>query len=334
MRTTLLLALLLIGSLTAYFAFLFNPDGDSFAPGDAAFAIEDTAQVYRIVLTQIVEGETKHQIELDQLPDGDWQLNGQYPAMVPRVRNLLGVMSRLEVRTVLNDAAEVNAERFFSTIRTEVQAFDAEGDLIKSYDVGSETPKSKGTLMRLKGQETPYVVELPGLAGYVKAAYSLDPSFWHANRLFDAQVNKLLRFSVLYREPERSFTLERLNDSTLALADPKKSADPQRLEAYLSLFKGRIYAETFAEAQFPGRKAKLEQLDPDLRVVASYRDGSERIITLHDREDNPNNLFGWVEGEGELLTIQHFVIDPFLVDRNHLLGIDPSQDSDLLMQKR
>ena len=163
MRTTLFLALLLIGSLTIYFAFLFNPTGDSFAPGDAAFAIEDTAQVHRIVLTQIVEGEIKHQIELNQLPDGDWQLNGQYPAMIPRVRNLLGVMGRLEVRTVLNDAAEENAKRFFSTIRTEVRAYDADGDLIKSYDVGSDTPKSKGTLMRLNGQETPYVVELPKL---------------------------------------------------------------------------------------------------------------------------------------------------------------------------
>lgn len=332
MRNTLILALLLAALLGIYFGFIYNPSGASFAPGDAAFAVEDTADVYGLVLTQYREGEAGQQVRLERQPDGDWRYNGSYPAMRPRVSNLLQVMSRLEVREVINEAAQANANRFFATIHTRVDAYDQDGDLLLSYDVGSETPNAKGTLMRMRDSETPYVVELPGLQGYVKAAYSLDPHFWRANRLFDANLGRLLRFSVLYREPERSFTLERVNDSTFALAGPGKAADPKRLSQYLSRFEGQVYGETFAEERFPGRRQKLAALDPDIRIVANYRDGSERSLVLYDRDDNPNSLFGWLESENELLTIQHFVIDPFLRTRAYLLGQDPEPEA--LLQQR
>jgi hypothetical protein len=319
MRTTLILAAVLFMALAVYFTFIFNPNGGTLEPGDTAFAVEDSGAVQRIVMTQYVQGQPKREVRLTRLPDGDWQLNGQYPAMMPRVRNLLKVMSRLQVREVLNDAAQANARRFFAAMRTQVDAYGPGGQLLRSYNLGSETPGARGTLMRMQDSETAYVVELPGLQGYVKAAYSLDPSFWRANRLFDADLSRLLRFSLLYREPERSFTLKRVNDSTFALAGPGPAADAQRLDRYLRQFQGMVYGETFAEAQYPGRREKLEQLDPDLRLIATYRDGSERSLVLFDREDNPNNFFGWVEGENELLTVQHFVIDPFLRDRRFLL---------------
>ncbi len=320
MRSTLILAAILIAGLTAYFVFFYSPNLDSLVPGDTAFAVKDTSEVYGIVLTQYREEEPGQQIRLERLADGDWQFNGAYPAMRPRVRNLLAVMSRIEVREVLNEAATANAQRFFSTVRTRVDLFDQDGDLMHSYDVGSETPGSRGTLMRMRHSETPYVVELPGLQGYVKAAYSLDPTFWRANRLFDASLSRLIRFSVLYREPERSFTLEKVNDSTFVLAGPGAGADPDRLADYLANFKGQVYGETFAEQMFPGKKEQLAGMDPDIRIVAAYRDGSQKSLVLYDREDDDNGLFGWIEGENELLTIQHFVIDPFLKTRSHILG--------------
>lgn len=319
MRTTWLLAGSLALGLIIYLLFFFDRGDTTLDPAEAGFAIEDTSAVHRIVMRSYRADRMTEEVILQRQAHGDWLLNDMYPALRPRVQHLLKVMSRLEVREVLNEGGQRTANRFFEAMRTEVEIMDEEGNYLKHYLVGSETPDARGTLMRMAGAETPYVVEMPGLQGYVKASYTMDPLLWRANRLFAADTARLQSLSLEYvSSPQLSWTLQRRADGSWNLAEGE--ADPQRLAILLSKFKGMVYAETFANHDFPGKQQQLAEQQPDLRLSAWYRDGSRREIVMYDRHDNPNNLFGWVAGEEELLTIQHFVIDPFLPTQGYLTG--------------
>lgn len=319
MRTTLLLAGTLALGLIAYLLFVFDRGAGTLDPAEADFAIADSSAVHRIVMRSYRADRMTQEVILQRQSNGDWLLNDTYPALRPRVRHLLKVMGRLEVREVLNESGQRTANQFFQAMRTEVAIMDEAGNYLKHYWVGSETPDARGTLMRMAEAETPYVVEMPGLQGYVKASYAMDPLLWRANRLFVADTARLQSLSVEYvRQPEISWTLLRQADGRWDLAEGE--ADPQRLEVLLRQFKGMVYAETFASYDFPGKQQQLAEQQPDLRLKAVLRDGSRREIVMYDRQDNPNNLFGWVLGAEELLTIQHFVIDPFLPTKSYLTG--------------
>lgn len=318
MRTTLLLGGMLTVGLLVYLAFVFGREDSSLSPEQTEFAVADTSEVARIVLSQYRGEAMTQQVRLHRGSEG-WQVNEQSPALRPKVQHLLRVMSRLAVREVLNEAGERTANRFFEATRTEVEIMDADGQYLKHYFIGSETPDARGTLMRMADTETPYVVEMPGLQGYVKASFTLDPMLWRANRLFLADTSRLQQLRVEFTgQPAQSWTLQRDEQGRWRLA--KAKARPHRLTALLSRFQGMVYAESFANADYPGRQQQLAEHAPDLRLRATYRDGRQRAVVLYDRSDNPNNLFAWVEGVEELLTVQHFVIDPFLPGRSYLTG--------------
>jgi hypothetical protein len=319
MRTTLLMAGTLALGLLIYWLLVFDRADSTLDPGQADFSIPDTAEVQRIVMSVYQGDRMVDQVTLHRVDRAEWEVNGRYPALLARVQYLLTVMSRLSVREVLNDAGERNANHFFEAIRTEVEIMDADGRYLKHYFVGSETPDARGTLMRMADSETPYVIEMPGLQGYVKASFVVEQDLWRANRLFLADTSRLASLDVQFpKQAAQSWTLTRAQAGQWDLA--QGTADPERLNACLARFKGMVYAETFAAADFPGRKQPLEAQTPDVRLLAQYRNGDTREVVLYDRDDNPNNLFGWVVGEDELLTIQHFVIDPYLPSRDYLTG--------------
>ncbi|TAE50548.1 MAG: hypothetical protein EAZ89_11855 [Bacteroidetes bacterium] len=319
MKQTLILALLLLIAVAVYFAFFFGSGSRSLKESETAFALTDTTAVTRIVLTQVVQGREKQKTSLDRQEDGSWLLDGKYPALRVRVSRLLGTMSNIRVREVLIDKGVETGNAILNTFYTEVEVWDKKG-LIKRYKLSTETRDSRGTLMRMDGSETPYVVELPGHQGYLNGFYSIDPAVWRENLIFDASPERLAGIAVSYRDSsERSFVLAH-TDSLWMLQPGNEAPDAGRLAEYLALMRGKVYAESFAAAAYPGKYEALSAREPEIRFQATYKDGTSRTLRIYRREDNPNNYFGWIEGENELLTIQTFVFARYLRTRAWLLG--------------
>ena len=97
----------------------------------------------------------------------------------------------------------------------------------------------------------------------------------------------------------------------------ESAVDQAQLETYFQNFTGKIFAESFAAANYPGQFEVLQDKTPDITFSVEYFDRDPRAIYLFERPENPNNFFGWVEGENDLVTVQHFVFDKFLVDRGY-----------------
>ncbi|MEM7658220.1 MAG: hypothetical protein AAF399_18985 [Bacteroidota bacterium] len=315
---TLLGALLLLG--VGYGVFVYDRDGSSLRQEDIAFAIEDTASIERIQLTRLEKGKPVINIDLKREADGSWLINDQYPVIQPKMDQMLKVLHLVHLKEVLVGEGIQSAEKILRTLHTRVEVYDQQG-IVKTYLIGTETKDATGTLVKLADAQAPYIVEMPGLQGYINASFPLEADLYRENLLFPARLSNLQRISVTYpQESDASFTLERSGDNWL-LAGTEQAPNDQALQAYLGLFQGKIYAETFATEDFPGKKEALSEQTPDVFLNLSYLDGQERNVVLFARTENLNNYFGWVEGEPELLTIQRFVIDKFLRSKADFLPL-------------
>jgi hypothetical protein len=309
----------LIALALLYFVLFYDRDQSSLRPAEIDFAIEDTARIQAIRLTRLVKGSPTAEVSLQRQADQSWQLNGKYPALQLKVNQLMKVLHLMQLKEVLQGEGIESANKILRTLHTRVEVSDQSG-IFKTYLVGTETKDGTGTLMKLASAELPYIVEMPGLQGYLNASFPVDTAIWRENLLFPAQLERISSISISYPEFAQSLTLSRSSQQgSWQLLGSERPLDSLRLNAYLSLFQGKIYAETFASEFYPRKKAQLETEAPDILFEVGYFSGETRRIPLFTREDNLNNYFGWVEGKTDLLTIQRFVIDRFLRKRSDFL---------------
>ncbi len=304
-----LFLLLIILGLTAWYL-LRNGAKSSFKDGE--FAVSDTASITRIMMTPMQKGKSNSPLILEKNTEGKWILNGQYPVLEPQLHYFFKTLAQLKVKEKFKDKGNESAIKALNDFHLNVEIF-AGSSRIKAYQLGHEFKTHDGSIMRLQNADAAYVVSVPGYKGYLNARFPLELDAWRENVLFEAKPEKLVSVTVTHHwKPELSFSFKRdnINSSWTLNQNPAPS---ELVNQYFSAFRGKVYAESFAEAKFPGKKAELEALPhPDIELTLNDSDGKIRTIHLFLRQDNKNNYFGWIEGNNQLLTIQHFVIDRFL----------------------
>ncbi|MEZ4777293.1 MAG: hypothetical protein R3D00_29220 [Bacteroidia bacterium] len=317
-RTYILIGVLAV-AMVCYYLFVFDRNESSLNPKDIAFAIDDTSAVKTIAMTKVINGEDIERIILDRLPNGTWQLDKKYPVFQPRINYLLKTMHLIHVKEKLIDEGINTAEHILELTHTRVEIYDQDG-LIKSYLLGTEAKGSRGTLMKLKNARYPYIVEMPGLQGFINTHFTLDRTIWRENLLFDGHIDKIQRISLTYPDPSKTVQLSReAIGSEWRLLGNESPLNPDNLEKYLSNFTRKVYAESFAGDTYPGKFEDLQGKTPSVTFSLQYFSGENRTVYLFEREENPNNYFGWVEGNDELLTVQHFVFDKFREERSYFV---------------
>ncbi len=319
MKKTLLLLALLIGLALIYFLFIFERQDSSLCKESINFAVKDVSSIERISMRRVVNGEEKENIILDKQANGDWTFNGGYNALEVRVETLMDAIRLLSVRRTLSDASSEKALALLGQNHVQIEIFSSEG-LIRSYQVGPQTKDFKGTVMLMTGdlpflcKAEPQVVHLPGAQAYLNARFTMDFEQWLENLIFDAQAEELASIQLDYQDVENTFQLIRQGDAW-TMSGEEGELNQEAISDYLALFKGKIYAESFADKYFPTLLDSLKTRTADMVFSLQYLDGSSRRIHLYERPDNLNNFFAWIEDENQLITIQHFVFDPFLKKR-------------------
>ncbi|MDP5171148.1 MAG: hypothetical protein NWR72_12960 [Bacteroidia bacterium] len=306
-----------------YVAFINKDRQSTLDPNEIDFAIADTAAVVHIRLTQTQEGKDLSTVNMAKSPDGIWTINNAYRGFTPQIGHLLTTMSRLQVRESLTGKGEESAEKIISLMHTRVEVFDAKGP-IKTYFLASSAKDNRGSVMKLKGADHPYIVERPDLQGFVNPFFTIDVDVWRERLLWRAKASELKEIRVEFtHDPAATLWLAHLPEQAWTLQPGGSSPNPEKLEAYLSMFQGAVFAESFAERTYPGKKEELLTQTPDIRIRLRYLDDSERELVLFERTDNVNSFFGWITGEEELYTVQHYVIDKFLLTQQ-AFSTDPT----------
>lgn len=314
------IAVVLIG----LFWFLTSQNRDStLSPTDTAFALEDTAAVTAIRLIQTQEGKPLTTIDLRKNAEGIWIVNQTYRAFEPQIGYLLTTLHRLQVKEVLTGNGLETAEKVLHLMNTRVEIEGPQGP-IKTYLLGTSARDSKGSLMKLEGASQPFIVERPDLQGFINPFFTIDVDIWRERLLWRATAAELREIRIEWpANPEKNLWLATSPEQPWTIQPGGETPDAEKLATYLELFQGAVFAESFAARRDPEQFGQLQEKVPDIKFSLSYADGRQREVVLYLRSDNLNSYFGWVTGEEELYTIQHYVFDDFLLSNSDLLT-DPS----------
>jgi hypothetical protein len=306
MKKLLLPLLLLLGLVAAYLIF-FRKSGE----GDNVFHVPDPKAVGRIELEKVIKGAPATQLTLTRLDDGSWQVNGQYTAIQAKVENFLTYLSTIRVYQPIPDQAQENSLALLKRNHTRVLVEDGDGKELIHYLVGPPDSKQVANIMMRKNADRAYLVSRPGHEGYVSVLYSVTEIDWRERLLWNLAADQIAEIAISYPDSSASFRLTR---TALGAAWDLggQPAAQQVADDYAGLFKGKVFAESFADVTYPGLMDSLQRRQPDIRFHYRTFDQKEGGLLLFIRPENPNNLFGYREGSKELYTVQHHVIDPYL----------------------
>ncbi len=309
-RTTTILVFILFLMVTGYFIYV-----QTRPVADNIFHVEETSQIARIELTKVIKGEASKELSLTK-QEQDWLVNEEFTVVPDKIEAFLNTLGGIRVRENIENEGQETALAILKKNHTLVRILDADEDVLVAYLLGPTDSKHKSNIMMVEGGKRAYLVSKPGLDGYVSVQYQMDPLEWREKLLWNLNGSDLARIEADYLSvPEESYRLERESDGVWRLG--AAMADGRRVEDYLRLFTGKVYAETFADMNFPGLRDSLSRRTPDISFGYGTQANQSGTLHLFLRPENQNNYFGYLEGKPEAYTVQHFVIDKFLKRRTY-----------------
>lgn len=257
MTRTLLyvLAVLILGAGVWFFLFR---DQKVFSGREANFTVHDTAAVGRIFLAN----NAGEQVSLERSGDG-WTVNGEYPALQAHVNNLLRTLHEQQVQNKVTKNAYNNVIKSMAGNAIKCELYNRNGKLMRRFFVGLETHNYGGTYMLMDGAEEPFVVQIPGFAGFLTPRYQPKAAFWRDRHIFSYPAQEIQSISVRY-------PLNNLNDFTVSWDGKDTNSVAVKLAPEMH-FEGKkpvmgktraylnFYADIYGEAYLNG-EAQLDSM--------------------------------------------------------------------------
>ena len=288
------------------------------------FAVEDTASISKIFLAD----KNNNSVTLERI-DGVWYVNETYKARKDFIDVLLSTIKNVEVSAPVPEASlnKVLKDLSVTGIKAEIYVDDK---IAKTYYVGGVTQNSTGTYMILEGSDFPFVMQIPGFAGYLTVRYLPDVKEWRERVVFNYQFEDMAKVIVDYGlNPDDGFILYNYGDNKFGLTDANGKTvdfpvDTIAIKEYLGRIKF-IAFEAFISEEL--QKHKLDSLSKE-PVVGSFkiedRKGNPKSFEVYlrqninyavDEEGVPfewdiDRVYGIVNDNTEVVLLQYYVIDP------------------------
>jgi hypothetical protein len=176
------------------------------------FAYTDTAAVDRIVIWD----KTPDTVVLTREKSG-WMVNGAYAARPDAVEVILETLHRMALRNFPQKSALPAIVEAMATYGKEVTVY-ANGEEVKHFYVGTETPDMLGTYMMLHGADQPYAVYIPGFNGYLSSRFFTREDLWRDRTVFGVDHREVREVRMRYFDSTAaSVALTRGSDGSYAV---------------------------------------------------------------------------------------------------------------------
>jgi hypothetical protein len=291
------------------------------------FAVEDTSDVDKIFLAD----KSSHQILLTKEAPGKWLVNEKYYARKDMLDNLLDVIRRVTVRTIVAQAARDNIIKRMASGSIKVEIYK-KGELHKVYYVGSGTQDNLGSFMLLENSSAPFICYLPGHKGTVTNFYMPLENEWRDRIIFNYTFPEIESVTAQYpNRPAEDFSIEIAENNQLRLKSLAKgtylpSFDTSKVKAYLLEFKNIAFEDftTVSKEKMDTVRTKhhlfsitvKEKNTGKTKTVKGYRMPLPPNITddfgkpVYFDEDR---MYGEVTGIQESLVLQYYTFDRIAV---------------------
>jgi Domain of unknown function (DUF4340) len=314
-KTTLILLGALLALIGGYFAFVHKWHGL-----DNEFHITDAKAVGKIEIEKIELTVPKDKITLETKTGDAWMVNGLYTASDSKIADFLKTLMEIRVLQPIEPKGQGPALSLLKRNHIRVHIWDRAGNEMKDYLIGATNSTQTANIFKMNFSDKCYLVSKPALQGYVSIYYSTELLDWREKLLWNIAGADLTEIAVTYVPDSlhESFVLQKAGfDWTI---DGVK-AEQNRVNGYLELFQGKVFAESFADANFPGILDSLShKRTPEARLRLATQDQKTMELSLFARPENVNDFFAYLAPGQELLTVQHFVIDKYLKRRSFFVN--------------
>jgi hypothetical protein len=338
MKRNLLYTILAIILALVALLLIFSRSGSTFHQKASDFAIEDTANVSKIFLTD----KSNRSILLERQENGSWELNGRYKAHQESVDLLLKTMLNLAILEPVSEASynTVISLMAVSSVKVEIYAHDHRIKLfgsvrliphekeIKTYYVGHVTQNNIGTYMLMENSSTPFIVYIPGFRGFVASRYRTIENDWRDHTIFSSNIYDIAAITVeCPQRPEMSFRVNQsangaLSFYSLASNTQVSTFDTLKVLDFITSF-NNIRFEGLVTGMDPDRKDSVLVAPPLHIITLEMKDGTRHVATTYrkpglpgefDLEGNPvlfdrDRMYAVINEGNDLVLVQYFVFD-------------------------
>lgn len=284
-KNRLYIVILLVLVVIAGYLYYKKGGNGSINSNKMAFAVEDTASIDKIVLSDKT-GKVLQLTKRNKL----WYVGDSIRVRRDVIGVLLETIKRIEVKSPVNKPMRSNVLKQLATGAVQVEIY-TDGSLEHKYYVGGSTMDGLGTFMLLDGVEDPFIVHIPGFDGYLTVRYNPIMEVWRDRGVFRIPSQNIGIVQIDYPEsPEASFTLKIQSKDYISLFNKvgdsaKSNINGEFLRKYLGGFSDIQY-ENIVDTK---RLDVTELLIPEnllATIVVYEKEGARHQVELFKRYFN------------------------------------------------
>lgn len=305
-KNLLYIPLILCLGLLSYY--LLNKDNSISRTDRRDFAIADTSQVVKVILTS----KTPEVAVIERVDENSWTVNEVYKARKSAVYYLLKTMQRMEIAHPVPLSMRDNVLGNLAVRGIKVQVFLKNGEE-KTFYVGGENQELSATFMMLQGATDPYAVHIPGFRGYLSSRFFTQEYVWRDKTVLNYDNRNIASVHMQYHDvnqKKESFHIEVSGEDYLLSTLDKNNlidGDQKKLQSYLASFR-KLNAEGYISGNLD--IDSLLKVKPIFDLTVKTKDLQEKHITAYHKKAkkgtivdgditmrDPERMYAFIDGE-------------------------------------
>ncbi len=256
------------------------------------FRVSDTS------LIQSIKIDNKQQVEINR-SGNSWSINNKYGINRNLKNVLLAVLNQINVR---RPVSKIQQEEIAEQLRLSTQIVVTLGERTIEFFAGGNAARTQSYFM-IKGEDQPYIVEIPGYRNYISGIFELTEMQWRERTLFSSNWRSLQDLKISYPgHPDNNVNIYFEED--FFKIDRVAAMDTLKLMTYLSNYEF-FEANEFIPSGFSSSYDSLAQTSP-LAVIELNeinRDKNQQL-SVFPKLENDNYMLTLNKG-GELSLVDY-----------------------------
>ena len=330
LRTILILVCLVGLTILAYKLTTSEESSKLSAEGLSDFAIEDTAAIDKIVLTDNYGGDG-----VTVIRDGNVWVGKDLECIQQHlVTTILETIKHIKVKGPVPKNAVETVNKNLAVHSKNVEIY-VNGELTKTWYIGNPTPDHFGTYMLLKDAEKgkspePYIMYLPSMHGSLRTRFITDSREFICTSVFQYRPEEIASVDVNYPDSaQNSFTINAIGENRFQLMNGKTVVprfDTASARNYILGYK-KVHFENPNYTLSPEQVDSLNTASPLAILSVTDKSGQTKSIKCYNKkmEYYKMDLNGeaiiwdrdrlWLSLEGrQVVVAQYFVFDKLIQD--------------------
>ncbi|MEE1227231.1 MAG: DUF4340 domain-containing protein [Bacteroidales bacterium] len=254
------------------------------------YHIEEPKSITKV----IIDDKDGNHLELIKETDSIWKANNS-PANMKVVDMLLSTLKDMRIREPIAQAARNNIVKQLAASGKTVKIYQDKyaidlgfiklfkrEKLTKTLYIGSETQDNMGTYMMIKGEESPCIIYIPRLKGYLSSRFSALEDFWKSHAVFKYNKGEIASLKVeIPNQKNESFSLTKKGEGF----DFTLLESGQKLQAFDTLKVKALLSSCF-ELNYESVAKNISKLEQD----TIFGKAPAFVVTIKDSKGKENTL--------------------------------------------